>query len=175
MLIGEIPAGIPFVSKALDSLDALKVKFLAVPANARAALEKLARIRTEVNKGGNVPADWNTSAMAVENNLKKVQTEWGKSASTFSTLDSMRAAGGSILTTDGLLLAAQLTKSATFVINNADASARAVDNLAARYLTPEQRTQLNISTVGTNGIGGSALFLAAGLVGVAFLMRKRAR
>lgn len=168
----SIPVPTALIQPVLDRLDALKAKFLAVPANVRASLDKLARVRVAINASGNVPVEVNTAAMQVETNLKRVQTEWQQAAERFTQLDDMRRVQ-SLLNLDGVQLASSLALSAGYVLKNADASIRAVDDLAAKYLTQEQRTNLNVTTAGVvGGFSVGYLALAAGLY-FAFFRRGR--
>lgn len=166
-----IPVPTKLIQPVLDKLDALKAKFLAVPANTRAALDKLARVRTQINRTPNVPSSINASALQVENNLKRVQQEWQVSADSFSMLDNLRRTG-SVFTMDSLQLASSLGLSAAFVLKNADASVAAVDQLAAKYLTPEQQRDLDVSTVGVAG-GPGLLTYGVLALGALYLLRRR--
>lgn len=81
-----------------------------------------------------------------------------------------------MFTTEGVLLAANLAKSAAYVIRNADSASAAVDALAFRYLTPEQRAELGVTGSGIGGIReflGSGVGLAVGALGVFLLMRRK--
>lgn len=167
----SIPIPSSLLSGVLGKLDALKDKFLAVPANTRAALDKLARIRMTINASGSVPADVNTGAMLVENNLKRVQSEWQTSADRFAQLDNARRSGG-VLSMDTLTIASSLVISAGYVLKNADSSIAAVDGFASKYLSPEQRDKLDISTTGTVA-GISPVVLIGGLAALWFLSRRR--
>ena len=167
----SVPVPIGLVQPLLDKLDGLKAKFLAVPANARAALDRLARIRVEINRQGTVPVEINQAAMAVENNLKRVQSEWQTAAERFTMLDEMRRSN-QLLTMDGLQLASSLVLSAGCVLANSDKSIRAVDDFARKYLTPEQQNTLNTQTAGVGG-GISPMLLLYAAVGYYFLRRRR--
>lgn len=166
-----VPIPDSLVRPVLDKLDALKSKFLAVPANVRASLDKLTRVRMEINKLGNVPPEVNQSAQLIENNLKRVQQEWQNAADRFTQLDDMRRVQ-SLLTWDGVQLASSLALSATYVLKNADSSMRAVNDLAAKYLSAEQQRTIDVATVGVPtgmSLGTVALIGAA----IFFFSRRR--
>lgn len=165
-----VPTGL--VQPLLDKLDALKGKFLAVPANVRAALDKLARVRMAINSQGAIPAEINNAAQAVENNLKRVQTEWNQAAERFTQLDDMRRTQ-SLLNLDGAQLASSLALSAGYVLKNADSSIAAVDALANKYLSADQQQSLNVASAGVSGI--SLPFLAVIGAAAYMFMRRRGR
>lgn len=165
---------IPMVSGLLDKLDKMKGDFLAIPANVRAAKDKLARVRRVMNRNNAVTVEANEAALVVERGLARVQVEWDTAAQRFSMLDNARR-DGTALSADGITIASQLVTSAAYVIKNANANIAAVDALAAKYLTPEERAQLQVATVGVpSGVFGMSLPVALALgIGALFLMRKR--
>lgn len=173
MLSDVLPINIPGVSNALNQIDAMRAKFLAIPANTRLALDKLARVRIAMNRtdARGVTVEQNEAAQAIENNLKRVQLEWNTAAERFSQLDYLRREQKA-LSMDALMIASQLLTSAGYVIKNADKSIAAVDALAQKYLSPEQLAQINVATVGSGGIGMTPL-LIAGIIGAALLLRRR--
>lgn len=174
MVFGELP--IP--QKLMDQLDGMKAKFLAVPMQMRMALERLGKLRVILNRGAAVPPAVNAECQTVEQRLKRVQAEWQSSADAFASIDRMRAGGATLLTTEGILLAANLAKSASYVIKNADASSAAVETLAFKYLTQAQRDELGVRGSGTASpleFLGSGVGLAIGALGVFLLMRKSPR
>lgn len=173
MLADTLPIRIPGVSDALNKLDGMRAKFLAIPANTRMALDKLARIRRTMNRtdGQGVTVAQNEEAQKIENALKRVQLEWNTAAERFSMLDNLRR-NQTALSMDGVTIAAQLVVSAGYVIKNADKSIAAVDTLASKYLTADQRSQLGVQTAGTSSI---LPLLVAGAIGIALTMRRARR
>lgn len=160
---------IPGVRNVMDKLDAQKEKFLAIPSNVRAALDKLGRIRLLVGKNGPVTVEFQNVSVIVEQNLKQTQIQWETSAERFSELDTLRKTGGVSVSGDTILLASQLLTSVGYVVKNANNNIAAVDKLGAKYLTTEQQKQLSLNTV---GVSGSSIPLLA-LVGVGYLIFRR--
>lgn len=173
MLADTLSVRIPGVSGVLDKLDAMRAKFLAVPANTRLALDKLARVRRMMNRTDTAPvtAAANEKAQAVENNLKRVQTEWNVAAERFSTLDALRK-GQKTLTLDSVTMASQLAVSAGYVIKNSDKSIAAVDALANEYLTEAQRAEIGTATTGAPAVPTAALLAIAGIGALLFFRRR---
>lgn len=171
MLSDSVSLKVPAVAGVMDKLDAMKAKFLAVPANVRAALDKLSRIRRLINQTNMPvpPREINEAAQVVENNLKRVQLEWNTSAERFTMLDNLRREQKAI-TMDGLTIASQLLTSAGYVMKNADKNIAAVDALANKYLTAEQRAQLGTLTTGSGGMSVPTLALLG--VGAFLLLRR---
>lgn len=176
-LSGAFPINLPGISNVMDKLDKLKGDFLAVPANTRAALDKLARIRMTINKTGSVPIALNEAAQQIEGTLKRVQMEWNTSAERFTMLDDLRR-NQKAISLDGLTIAGQLATSAVYVIKNSANACKAVDTLAANFLTPEQQKQLGVETTGVapSTVGAVAAGVSIPVVlGVLafFMLRKR--
>lgn len=171
MLAGTLSLNIPGVKSALDKLDAQKAKFLSVPANVRAALDRLGRIRVIVPKNGPVTVEFQEASQIVEQNLKQTQIQWETAAERFSMLDTMRRTGSGSVSADTILLASQLLTSVGYVIKNADSNIAAVERLADKYLTAEQRNQLSIQTTGVKR--GVSMPLVLGIVAAAYFLRRR--
>lgn len=173
MLSGAISLSIPGVKSAMDKIDAFKSRFLAVPANVRMALDTLARVRMLVTRTAPETVAFHTAAINVQNNLESTQRQWSLAAERFSELDKLRQQQSSV-SLDTVLLASQLLSSVSSVLSRSDVNIRAVDDLAKQYLTPEQRAQVQMQTVGTPastemGIGTVAMI---GIAAFLFLRRR---
>lgn len=173
MLSGEISLAIPGVKSIMQKVDAQKAAFLAVPANLRAALDRLGRIRIQVSRNAPVTVEFQEVSQIVEQNLKMTQMQWDTAAERASSLDVLRQTKGLSVSLDTVTIASQLFTSAGYVIANTKKNVAAVEKLGEKYLTAEQRAQLNLATRGSDGKLGSSVFLLAGLAGVWMLMRRR--
>jgi hypothetical protein len=158
-LSGPVSIRLPGVSSLLDKLDGQKAKFLSVPANVRAALDKLARVTMLASKSHSITVEESSELQQVKNNLERLQAEWDTSATRYAQLDSLRQKQSS-LSGDVIAMASQLVLSAGYVIKNADRSVAAVDSIARKHLTADQLATLRIQTSGSSS-GGSGVTLSA--------------
>jgi len=156
----------------LARVDSHKTEFLAVPANIRAAQDRLARVLLEINKGPTLPVV-NATGARIGNELQRVRVEWDIAAERYTRLDALRRDGGTV-TADGATLAGQLAVSAGYVVRNASKSRAAVDTFARQNLTAEQLARLDVASVGIAG-GVSGVLAAAVVIGAVVAFRSRGR
>lgn len=149
---------IPGASSLLAKVDGLKASFMSVPARVNTALDKLTIVRQAMARNG-APPSAQSDALTVEQHLRQVQSEWAASATDYQKLNTT----GLSLSVDTLTTATRLLASAGYVLSNMDSLQASVDALAAKYLTAQQRQQVNAQYAGT--IGGLSLGTLA-LIGV---------
>lgn len=177
MLSGSFSLQIPGVSSLMDKLDGMKANFLAIPANVRMALDRLARVRMAVSNKGPVTVEFQNASQVVENNLTTTQLQWQTAADAFSQLDSLRQTHSLSVGSDTISLAATLVGSVTSVERNANNNIAAVESLARKYLTADELARLNQTTYGAPSAGGfggvNGVVIAGFLLGATWLATRR--
>lgn len=159
-LLDSILSHIPGYQDALGQVDAIRAKFLAIPATNLANKSVLSFARSKTNDASEAQ-----QIGALQTQAQSIDDQFNSVLAQFSAFDGLRQSGGS--TTDLAVAGASLVAAAQRVQSASNALSNAVAPIAKKYGQPAPAT--------TAGAGASVVILAVVGIGMLLLLNRKGR